>query len=113
MNKNIESLYRISNKAEKFVLGLVSGTSFDGLDIALCKIKGNGTDTKIELINFETIAYEPGFKEELKSVFAKRDVDLERICVLNEWIGLKHASMINDCLKKWNIKNNGVIPCSF
>ncbi len=108
MNKNIESLYRISNKAEKFVIGLMSGTSFDGLDIALCKIKGNGTDTKIELINFETIAYEPDFKEELKSVFAKRDVDLERICVLNEWLGLKYASTINDCLKKWNIKNNDV-----
>ena len=108
MNKNIESLYRISNKAERLIVGLMSGTSFDGLDIALCKIKGNGIDTKIELISFETIAYEPDFKEDLKSVFSRRDADLEKICVLNEWIGLKHASMINDCLKKWNYKNSDI-----
>ena len=108
MNKNVESLYRISNKSERLIIGLMSGTSFDGLDIALCKIKGNGIDTKIELISFETIAYEPDFKEDFKSVFSRRDADLEKICVLNEWIGLKHASMINDCLKKWNYKNSDI-----
>ena len=32
-------------------------------------------------------------------------MDLEKLTLLNPWIALQHAEMINDCLKKWNIKN--------
>lgn len=102
MNPHIEKLYRIGLKQEKLIIGLMSGTSVDGLDIALCKINGSRTETKIELLKFETKEYEPTFKAEIKSVFSRRDADLEKVCVLNAWVALKQAELINDCLKKWN-----------
>jgi anhydro-N-acetylmuramic acid kinase len=102
MNPHIEKLYKIGLKQEKLIIGLMSGTSFDGLDIALCKIKGSGTETSVELLKFETREYEPDFKEELKSVFSRHDADLEKVCVLNAWVAIQHAKFINDCLKKWN-----------
>ena len=37
------------------VLGLMSGTSMDGLDLALVKLKNSGTD--FELLKAETVAY--------------------------------------------------------
>jgi anhydro-N-acetylmuramic acid kinase len=108
MNKNIQHLYNIASKDERIIIGLMSGTSLDGLDIALCKCTGSGTATTIDVLQFETVPYNNEFKQQVKSIFSKKTVDLEKLCLLNEWIALQHASMINDCLQKWNIKKEDV-----
>jgi len=108
MHPHIEKLYTIANKPIRKIIGLMSGTSVDGLDIALCSIQGSGTDTKINVVHFETIPFDDDFKKEVKSVFSKKEVDFEKLCLLNPWIALQQATMINDCLKKWNIKANDV-----
>ena len=108
MKKNIKRLHDISLKKKKMVIGLMSGTSFDGLDVALCRIKGSGLKTKIELVKFETAAYQPEFKEELKTIFSRRDADLEKVCLLNEWVAIQHASIINECLNKWGFSKKDI-----
>lgn len=103
MNLNIEKLYRLSLSSSRTVIGLMSGTSVDGLDVALCKCEGAGSSTTVDLINFETIPYNTDFKSEIKSVFSKHEVDLEKVCLLNGWIAEQHAAIINDCLKRWKV----------
>src|SRR6187200_3108852 len=109
MNPNIEKLYKIASKSERLIIGLMSGTSFDGLDVALCKIKRSGPETEIELVQFETYSYQNDFKEELKTIFSRLDADLEKVCLLNEWVAIQHAKIINDCLQKWSYSNNDII----
>lgn len=108
MNPAIQKLYDLANKPHRLIVGLMSGTSLDGLDIVLCKVEGFGQNTKLELKNFETVFYSDDLKNEIRSVFSKREIDLEKLCLLNPWIALQHAGMINDCLQKWNIKNSEV-----
>jgi len=108
MKSSIEQLYRITSKKEKLIIGLMSGTSFDGLDVALCKVAGSGMETKCELIKFETVSYSNDFKEELKTIFSRRDADLEKVCLLNEWVAIQHASIINQCLEKWGYKKDQI-----
>jgi anhydro-N-acetylmuramic acid kinase len=108
MNPGIQKLYDLANKPHRLIIGLMSGTSLDGLDIALCRIEGSGQSTKLELLNFETVSYMEDFKSEVRHVFSKREINLEKLCLLNPWIALQHAGMINDCLQKWNIKNSEV-----
>jgi anhydro-N-acetylmuramic acid kinase len=103
MNTNIENLYRIAGKQQRTIIGLMSGTSFDGLDVALCRFEGSGVDTKVGVLHFTTKEYEAEFKEDLKSVFAKRNADLERITLLNAYIGTYYAELILQCLEEWNI----------
>jgi len=103
MNKNLNKIVEIGSKKSRLILGLMSGTSLDGLDIALCKISGSGLDTSIQLIAFETIGYEDSFKEEIRSVFSKQTVSLEKVCVLNGWVANIHGNMILQCLDKWKI----------
>jgi anhydro-N-acetylmuramic acid kinase len=103
MNANLTKLFNIAQKPKRLIIGLMSGTSLDGLDIALCSFEGSGMDTKTTLLQFETVPYSDHLKEEIKTVFAKQMVSLEKLCLLNPWFALQHAEMILNCLKKWNI----------
>ncbi len=108
MHTNIQRLYDIANKSSRRVIGLMSGTSLDGLDIALCTITGAGNTTKVLLDQFITVPYAPDLKEKLLTVFSKKTVSLEQLCVLNPWLALQHASMVNDALKQWGIQSTDV-----
>ena len=108
MNKNLHKLYNIASKESRLIIGLMSGTSLDGLDVALCRFSGNGSETSIELIHFDTIPYHNHFKDEIRSIFSKRSVDLEKVCLLNGWVAQQHAAMVLQCLQKWNINPESV-----
>jgi anhydro-N-acetylmuramic acid kinase len=108
MNKDIAKLYEIAAKPVRHIIGLMSGTSVDGLDLALCRLEGQGSDTQIELLRFETVPYDTGFKAAIQSVFAKKQVDLERLTMLHPWVALQHAAIINHCLAKWGVAKNEV-----
>ena len=103
MHPNIQHLYEIANKPARKVIGLMSGTSLDGLDIALCTITGAGKATKVKLDEFITVPYTPDLKEKLLTVFSKKTVSLEQLCVLNPWLALQHASMVNHALQQWGV----------
>ncbi|MGE8341402.1 MAG: anhydro-N-acetylmuramic acid kinase [Flavobacterium sp.] len=108
MNKNITALYTIAQKETRKILGLMSGTSLDGLDIALCAVSGSGENTNVKILEFETISYSEDIKNEIRKVFAKKTIDFQHLALLNEWIGILHSGMINHCLSKWNISSSEV-----
>ena len=103
MNSNLESLYKIAQKPTRTIIGLMSGTSLDGLDVALCEISGSGEETKVNLMQFNTVDYSEDIKSEIRSVFAKQTIDFQKLVLLNEWIGALHADMILECLTRWDI----------
>ncbi|QXV66088.1 anhydro-N-acetylmuramic acid kinase [Mucilaginibacter sp. 21P] len=104
MNQNLQKLFAITQKPERLCIGLMSGTSLDGLDIALCSFTGSGMKTSFKLINFTTIPYQDKFKDEVKQVFAKRQADLQQVTLLNAYIGTYHAELILQALADWNIQ---------
>ncbi len=108
MNKNLQNLYQIAQKPTRKIIGLMSGTSMDGLDVALCEISGAGESTKVKLLNFDTVDYSEEIKTEIRKVFAKQTIDFQHLALLNEWIGVLHANMILVCLQRWNISANEV-----
>lgn len=80
----------------------MSGTSLDGLDIALCEIRGRGTGTEVELKEFETIPYDRTAKQRLKAITSVEQVSLEEVCMLHSWLGSFHGELVTDVLQKWN-----------
>ena len=103
MHQNIQNLVQVAEKQERLVIGLMSGTSMDGLDIALCAINGAGKETKFELKAFKTIDYSVDFKEKILSIFSKEMVSLENMTMMNAWIGQQHGKMILCALASWHI----------
>lgn len=103
MNRSIEHLAETASKSDKTIIGLMSGTSLDGLDIALCKISGSGTATEIELREFETISYDQDTRQWLKSITSIEEVSLELLCLLHSWLGSFHGRLVLETLGKWGI----------
>ncbi len=86
----------------------MSGTSMDGLDIALCLIKGSGIESDIEILQFKTADYSDSFRNAIKSIFSNRAADLQMVTVLNEVVAIEHAKLVNQALDEWGVDNKSV-----
>src|SRR5690606_5153935 len=98
MNKWIEKLYAIAAGKQRMIVGLMSGTSLDGLDIALCRVDGEGADTKLSVLRFETKPYSDLFRNRIREIFAKRTIDQQVFSGLHAWVGQVHGALINEAL---------------
>ncbi|KXK39688.1 MAG: molecular chaperone [Bacteroidetes bacterium OLB9] len=100
MNTYLEKLYLAARADERHIIGLMSGTSLDGLDIAYCKFTGHGLKTAVEVIIFETIPYPDHVKEKNNKSFAQQEVDFAYLVLLNEWLGRYHGALVNQFIQK-------------
>lgn len=105
MNANLRHLWEIAQKPTRRIVGLMSGTSLDGLDVALCQIQGQGSSTQVVIERFETVPYPERVKREIRKVFAQPTIDFQHLVLLNEWIGTLHGTLVTECLGRW-----GVLP---
>ncbi len=55
-------LDRLRRPGPRVVVGLMSGTSLDGVDAAVVRLNGTGRDIQIETLAFETLAYDAGLR---------------------------------------------------
>ena len=108
MKNHIIRLAEIANKPSRRIIGLMSGTSLDGLDVALCHVQGSGADTILTVEHFETIPFTDLFRDHIRKIFAKREIDFQHLCVLNPLIGITHGKMILKCLDKWKVPAGAV-----
>lgn len=104
MNPSIRYLSETAQKPVKQIIGLMSGTSLDGLDIALCEVQGSGMDAKVELKKFDTKSYDSQTKKRLKAISSVDEASMEEICLLHSWLGNYHGELILEALEDWEIE---------
>jgi anhydro-N-acetylmuramic acid kinase len=83
------------------VIGLMSGTSLDGIDAALIKTDGANY---VEPIDFITEPYDEGLREELRACLGKRTDSDGAVKRATEKMTLAHAEIVKKLLAKTNIK---------
>lgn len=70
------------------IAGLMSGTSLDGVDIAVCRFEENKGVWSFEVLSAETIPYPDLWRERLTSVFHEDSVSLARLHhEYGSWLG--------------------------
>lgn len=73
------------------VIGLMSGTSVDGIDAALVDISGTGLDIKIELVAGETYPYPKEIRERILSCCAGKAISMLELAELDDAIAKAFA----------------------
>ena len=96
-------LAQLAQQPSRRIIGLMSGTSLDGLDVALCRLHGHGPATRLELEHFATVDYDEEFRRRVRQVFAREQVSLEYLTLLHAWLGREHARLVLDCLREWQV----------
>lgn len=63
----MKKLQRLQKKKSKLIVGLISGTSVDGIDAAIVRVSGNGTSTRVQQIAYDTYEYPREFRKTVLS----------------------------------------------
>jgi anhydro-N-acetylmuramic acid kinase len=71
----------------KRIIGLLSGTSADGVSAVAVEITGSGTGTKLIILAFETYDYTPEQKKEVFQLFTPESSTVDRITHMNFLLG--------------------------
>lgn len=88
-------LRSIQQKGTRHVIGLMSGTSCDGIDAALVRIKGTGPSMNIKLGKFETFPY----PDSLRNRLLDPRIGANQVCSLNFELGEAMAGAAETLLK--------------
>lgn len=90
-------------KGEMLVLGLMSGTSADGIDIALARISGVPPRVKSRLMNHTAVKFPPRVRAEILRVAEQRAITAGELSQLNFRLGQLFADAATTACKRFRI----------
>jgi anhydro-N-acetylmuramic acid kinase len=76
------------------VIGLMSGTSVDGIDAALVEIQGTTNDLQVTSIAGETYPYPPALRQQILDVCAGQPISMADLAALDESIAQCFADAV-------------------
>lgn len=95
--------FEISKKDKRKVIGVLSGTSVDAVDVVLLEIKGAGAGSDVKVLDFRSFPIKEDLKEYILSCSFGNTCKVEDISTLNFIIGQLFAECIIKFCKGSNI----------
>lgn len=100
--------YKLLNVNKKYIIGLMSGTSVDGIDAAIVEISGYGLETAVNLIAFETFPFPSGVPQRILALCHPDTGRVDDICEMNFYIGHLFAEAVKHILQKSGMSANDI-----
>lgn len=84
MSNAFSDLLERSVKPARLVVGLMSGTSADSIDVAICRIEGQAAEIRVQLIHYREHAHDPTIKFQ---ILKAAELGVRAIAELNVLLG--------------------------
>ena len=107
MNR-VGRLLHIAVKESRLVVGLMSGTSVDGIDAALVEIEGHGEAARVKLLAFDSYPFPPELRARVFRLFNPREARVDAICQLDFLLGELFAAAVERLLRDHNVDRDDV-----
>jgi anhydro-N-acetylmuramic acid kinase len=104
----IGRLAHIAIKQTRHVVGLMSGTSVDGIDAALVRIEGHGANARVELLAFATYPFPAELRAKVFRLFNPREARVDAICQLDFLLGEVVAAAVERLLRDHGYQNEDI-----
>ena len=89
MTHPFSDLLERSRKPSRLIVGLMSGTSADSIDVAVCRMKGQGGDVAVELLRYREHPHDPEVKRRMIGISG---LDVRGIAELHVMVGEAFAA---------------------
>ncbi len=96
------------NELKILAVGLMSGTSLDGVDAALVELESSRAKTKVTLKHAVSIPYEQTVRELLLAVCDVRTATVEQICQLNAYVAIHFANVVETLLDEAGVRTEEI-----
>ncbi|RJP18453.1 MAG: anhydro-N-acetylmuramic acid kinase [Candidatus Abyssobacteria bacterium SURF_5] len=97
----MKRLIEIAGLRKRLVVGLMSGTSADGIDAALVEIEGAYTDTNVRVLEFEIYPYPEEIAGAARNL---KDGQTRQVCEMNFRLGELFAQAALNIIEKAGLK---------
>lgn len=88
---------------KKIAIGIMSGTSLDGIDVVLTEIEGLDENTKVKVLAFRTYAYEPSLKTKIIQALSLETSNAKLLSSLNVELAQAYGACVFALCKAQNI----------
>ncbi len=82
----------------RIIAGAMSGTSADGVDVALVRIEGRALEMSARLLRHHGVAYDRGLKEKIFACRSGGEIRLDVLAAVGREISLVYARAVNEAL---------------
>lgn len=98
----------IVNKSPRKVIGILSGTSIDAVDVVLTEIYGSGIKSEIRILAFESFPIDNKIRSLILRCSSEKTGNTAEICKLNFVVGRLFGKNIIEFLKKNKFSPNEI-----
>lgn len=102
MNQWIKRLGDLSRQHERTILGAISGTSMDGVDLALCRIRGASSSTTLELVYHGTAELDPTLMTRCRELAFRPESQIGKLLPLHRELSQAWSRAIRQQLEHWD-----------
>ncbi len=102
---------RLWNQPSRLVVGLMSGTSADGIDAVLTRITGSGLSTSVEQLGFYFLPFDAATRQAILASCGGEYGGTREVCLLSTHLGRLYAQAVRELLKITGTERVDLIGC--
>ena len=102
---------KLWEKPSRLVVGLMSGTSADGIDAVLTRITGYGLSTKVEQLGYYFQPFDTATRQSILDICGGESGGTREVCLLGTHLGRLYADAVAHLLEQIGVETVDLIGC--